>query len=171
MKELADYARGAVSIAILEGLEAVFVETSVGPEPHPLAPEIGTASPLVQTAAGRALLSLLDESELTAKFEDVKRMQPELLKRFGQTTQREIQRVRENGYALSLGDFRQDVHAIGVPLGRTLAGEVLSMNCGIPLYRLRPQNLVSEIAPRAVAAANTIRALLALSAGPALNQP
>lgn len=160
MQELADYARGAVSIAVMEGLDAVHVETVLSPDPHPLTPDIGTTTPLLQTAAGRALLALLDAPSLGVALGAFAAQRPALWAEFQATAAQEIERVRIQGFALSLGDYRPEVHGVAVPLARTESGECLSLNCGVPLYRLRPGALETEIAPRAVAAAHAIRALM-----------
>lgn len=160
MQELADYARGAVSIAVMEGLDAVHVETVVSPDPLPLSPDIGTTTPLLQTATGRALLALLDAPSLGAVLGAFAAQRPALWAEFQASAAQEIERVRNQGFALSLGDYRPELHAVAVPLVRTEAGECLSLNCGVPLYRLRPGALEAEIAPRAVAAAHAIRALM-----------
>lgn len=160
LKELADYARGAVSLAMLDGLDVVFVETSLGTDPHPLSPDIGTTAPLLQTAAGRAVLALLPPADRMAVFEAFRTQRPALFAAFAEAATREIARAEAAGFTLSLGDYRPEVRAVAVPLGQAGLGERLALNCSIPLYRLKPGALEAEIAPRAVAAASAIRALM-----------
>ena len=167
MKDLSDYARGAVNIAALDGPYAVFVETCVGPEPHPLTPDVGTTSLLVHTAAGRALLAQLSDEELTATYLQIEQIDSELMARYRTTVEREVQRVRESGYALSLGDDRSDVHVVGVPLGRSASGELLSLNCSVPIYRLAADSLVRDLAPRTLSAARAIGELVRTQSAPA----
>ncbi len=161
LKELADYVRGAVSIATMDRLDAIFVETALSAESYPLSPDIGTTVPLLQTAAGRALLSLLEPTALSTTLATFAAERPVLWATLHASAEAEVRRARTHGYALSLGDFRPEVHAVAVPLGRSPAGDCLALNCGVPLYRLRPGALEAEIAPRAIAAANAVRTLMA----------
>jgi DNA-binding IclR family transcriptional regulator len=120
LTELADYVRGAVSIATIDRLDAVFVETAPSAESYPLSPDIGTTVPLLQTAAGRALLSLLEPGALSTTLASFAAERPLLWARLHASAEAEVRRARTQGYALSLGDFRPEVHAVARADGRTV---------------------------------------------------
>ena len=63
------------------------------------------------------------------------------------------------GFCVSYGDFNPGVHAVGVPLLTLADGTALAMNCAVPAFRLGRAQLENDIAPRAVALAESIRAL------------
>lgn len=65
------------------------------------------------------------------------------------------------GFCTAKGDYRGELHGLAAPLMHTRSGRILSVNCGISAFRLRPGQLEEEIGPRLVALAATIRALAA----------
>jgi len=161
MTELATQLHSAVSLGTIDGLDAIYVETSRSADPHPLSPDIGSSTPLAQTAIGRALLSMLDASDLRALGERLKDERPEEWRAWWKKSLAGVEECRTRGFCISKGDFRGEVHGIATPLMRTRSGRILSLNSGISAFRLRPGQLEEEIGPRLVALAATIRALAA----------
>ncbi len=159
MMDVAREIRGAVSIAALDRLNLIYIETARSSDPHPLVPDVGNNAPLIQTAIGRALLAQLDESTRKQILELARVETPDLWKLFHTKTTQALQDCAQKGYCLSAGDFNPNTHAVGVPLLTLQDGTALSLNCGIPAYRLGHGQLENDVAPRAVALAASIRAL------------
>jgi DNA-binding IclR family transcriptional regulator len=161
MTSLAEQLHGAVSLGLLDGLDAIYVETSRSADPHPLSPDIGSSIAAARAAIGRALLSMLGDAEVDAFGLRLQRERAEQWRAWWPATRAGIADCRARGYCVSPGDYRSEVHAVGVPLMRTASGRMLAINCGIPAFRLRPGELESEIGPRMVALAASLRALAA----------
>lgn len=159
MMEVAREVRGAVSIATLDRLSLVYLETARSAEPHPLSPEVGMNAPLIQTAIGRALLAQLDEATRKLILAQARTESPELWKLHQAKVTQALQDCTRQGFCLSQGDYNPNIHAVGVPLLTLKDGSALSLNCGIPAYRLGPGQLENDVAPRAVALAASIRSL------------
>ena len=159
MREFVEQARGTVSIGTIDGIDLIYVETVRVAEGVDFVPDIGITLPLVRSAMGRALMSMLPkvaQSELLAR---IRRETPDLWKRFGQTSEASIEQCAERGFCVSLGDFRSEIHAVGAPLFTSPDGEVFGINCGVPVYRLHSGEIEGEIGPRLAALAATIRGL------------
>ena len=159
MMDVAREIRGAVSLATVDRLSLIYIESARSPDPHPLSPEVGNNAPLIQTAIGRALLAQLDEASRKKLLERARLESPELWKRHHAKVTRALQDCARQGFCLSFGDFNPNVHAVGVPLLTLQDGTALAMNCGVPAFRLGRGQLENDIAPRAVALAASIRAL------------
>jgi len=159
MREFAEQARGTVSIGTIDSTDLVYVETIRTADGTDFVPDIGVSLPLVQAAMGRALLSMLPDAERRALLARIRTVSPELWKRYGRNAERAIEQCRAEGFCVSLGDFRNEIHAVGAPLMTTPDGEQLAINCGVPVYRLRAGELEREIGPRLAALAASIRSL------------
>jgi len=159
MREFAEQARGTVSIGTIDGIDMVYVETTRVAEGGDFVPDIGVALPLVSTAMGRALLSMLPGEAQRALLVRIRAETPELWRKHGRVAERAIAQCRERGFSVALGEFRPEIHAVGAPLAAGGGGEPFALNCGVPVYRLRPGQLEEEIGPRLAALAASIRGL------------
>jgi DNA-binding IclR family transcriptional regulator len=56
---------------------------------------------------------------------------------------------REKGFCFSLGDWRENVNSIAVPLVQA-DNSVLAINCGGPAWQLSAEKLEQDIGPRLV---------------------
>jgi len=63
----------------------------------------------------------------------------------------------ENGYSVLRGDWTPETHSVGVPLFRDKDGECFAINCRVPIFRLRGNQIEEEVAPRRKSLANSIR--------------
>lgn len=159
MREFAEQARGTVSIGTIDGTDLVYVETVRVTEGVDFVPDIGVTLPLVRSAMGRALLSMLPQAHEKEMVARIRRETPELWRQYGKKTEAAIEQCRSRGFCASLGDFRPQIHAVGAPIATSPDAEPFAINCGVPMYRLRPGELEGEIGPRLAALAATIRGL------------
>lgn len=159
MREFAEQARGTVSIGTIDGIDLVYVETVRMNEGVDFVPDIGVTLPLVQSAMGRALLSMLPAAQEKEMLARIRRETPELWKRYGKNAEAAIEHCRRRGFCAAFGDFRPEIHAVGAPIATSPDGEAFAINCGMPVYRLRSGELEGEVGPRLAALAATVRGL------------
>lgn len=114
--------------------------------------EIGTSLPLHSTAAGKVLLSFGSEHELKSLLESASTATAR--KTPGST----CQTIRENGYAISLGEYKPDVCGIAAPVRNHAARVIGVVSVAGPSYRLTSARLNDEIAPLVVRCAREISA-------------
>jgi DNA-binding IclR family transcriptional regulator len=91
---------------------------------------------------------------------------PERWEQFGELFQEGVQSCRERGYSVLKGDWIPETHSVGVPLFRDRDGECFGINCRVPIFRLRGNQIEEEVAPRLKSLANSIRAQFLASAAP-----
>lgn len=161
MKELADYAGGSVNMGIRDRLNMVYVESCRSGNVATL-PDIGTSVPIAQSVIGRALLYACTPAEREAILNQMKVKQPEMLRRNQAAIAKSLEDIRTRGFCVSLGDLRREVHAVGAPMRRSVDGEIVTFNCGVPAFMLKKGQLEEDIGPRLVAMVRNIEAAVGI---------
>ena len=162
MKELADHANASVSMGIRDRLNVVFVESCRSQSGTPTLPDIGTAIPIGQSAVGRAFLAACTPAEREAVLNQMKVKEPEVHRKYRMQIDKSLQEIRERGFCVSVGELRREVHAVGVPMRRTVDGEIVSFNCSVPAFMLKKGQLEDDIGPRLVQMVRNIEAALGM---------
>jgi DNA-binding IclR family transcriptional regulator len=162
MKELADYSGGSVSMGIRDRLNMVYVESSRNGNTLTMLPDIGTAVPIAQAAIGRAFLAACTPAEREAVLNQIKVKEPELHRKFRPAIDKSLEDIRSRGFCVSIGELRREVSAVAVPMRRTVDGEIIAFNCGMPSFALKKGQLEEDIGPRLVAMVRNIEAALGI---------
>ncbi|HXZ91858.1 MAG TPA: IclR family transcriptional regulator [Burkholderiales bacterium] len=162
MKELADYTGGSVSMGIRDRLNMVYVESSRNGNTLTMLPDIGTAVPIAQAAIGRAFLAACTPPEREAVLNQIKVKEPELHRKFRPAIDKSLEDIRSRGFCVSIGELRREVSAVAVPMRRTVDGEIIAFNCGVPSFALKKGQLEDDIGPRLVAMVRNIEAALGI---------
>jgi DNA-binding IclR family transcriptional regulator len=148
MKELADYCNGSVSMGVRDRLNMVYVESCRSGNGITTLPDIGTAVPISQSVIGRAFLAACTPPEREAVLNQMK--------------VKSLEDIRARGFCASMGELRREVYAVGVPMRRTVDGEIVAFNCGVPAFMAKKGTLEDDLGPRLVAMVRNIEASLGL---------
>ena len=162
MKDLADYCNGVVSMGIRDRLNMVYVETCRSGNAFTTLPDIGTALPIAQACIGRAFLAACTPAEREATLNQMKVKEPEQHRKYQQAITKSLEDIRTRGFCVSHGELRREVHAVGVPMRRTVDGEIVAFNCGVPTFVLKKGQLEEDIGPRLVAMVRNVEAALGI---------
>jgi len=158
MREVAEFTAGNITLAVISGADFVSVQTAGEAQNFPHVPEIGITGPLVASATGRALLSLLSGQEFNDALALSRLTYPELFARYADHTVASIERCRsEDRFCVSYGDWRPSIYAASAPLGRSEDGLAATLTCALPSYRTRREDMEEDVGPRLHQAANTLR--------------
>jgi DNA-binding IclR family transcriptional regulator len=164
MQELAESVRGTVSIGLLDGTSAVYVESARSGDVGPHVPDIGLPIPVVRTAMGRALAALLPAPELAALEQQMAAENAAQWSDWRDKYRAGIGLCAAHGFCTCFGEYMPSIHAVAAPLFHSKFPEqVFAINCGIPAFRLQPGQLEAEVGPRIAALAASIRALVSES--------
>ena len=151
LQELADISEASVSLAARDNLHMVYLENCVArANMITLRIDVGARTRIANTAMGRALLCGLPEEERTDLIAQIRVATPK-----GEWPQIEagidqgIVDYQEKGFCFSLGDWRENVNSIAVPLIQA-DNSILAINCGGPAWQLSAEKLENEIGPRLV---------------------
>lgn len=151
LQELSDEVDATVALGVRDRMKMVYLEVCRGPAAVTLRLDVGTRIPLAPTAMGRALLAVLPESEREFLMGHVKHRTEHAAEfsRIKKGVEQAVRDVAERGYCMSLGDWRPDVNAAGVPLvahDRNVYGLI----CGGPAFRMSRKRVEEVCGPRLV---------------------
>lgn len=128
-----------VQLAILDGFDNVYAAKVEADQHLKLVSEIGSRLPAYATGLGKVLLAGLEPDEFERRLSTVE------LRRFTDNTivrkddlRREIDRIRDSGYAVDRGEFTDGVFCVAVPVRDAVGHVVAAMSCSVPEPRLDP---------------------------------
>ena len=160
MQELADYAQASVSLGSRDRLNMVYIEHCRPETPITLRLDLGSRIPLATTAMGRALLAALPDDERGYLMEHIAQADAKLWPRVRAGIEQAIDDYRTRGFTLSVGDWQQDVHAVGVALKPADGSPILALNCGGPAFLYDRRRLINDFGPRLVNLARNVEATI-----------
>jgi IclR family KDG regulon transcriptional repressor len=154
-----------VQLAILEGLDNVYIAKVESDQPLRLVSHVGSRLPAHATGLGKVLLAYLDEDELQRRLKGAK------LARFTDRTISgkqeliaELAEIRARGSAFDHGEYTPGVFCAAVPVRDHRDAVVAAMSCSVPEVR------VSEAVVEQVLSVLTTQAA-ALSAALGASEP
>ena len=160
MKELADHARGWVSLGIRERLNMVYIETARSRGTRNVKPDIGQTFPMVVSAMGRAYLAALPAKEREATINELQVKTPDLWNTFSPQVEQGLQDYLERGFCLGRGDYDPNTHTVAVPLRRPGIHQVMVFNCAVRTDTLADGALEGDLGPRLAHMVRSIEAAL-----------
>jgi IclR family transcriptional regulator, KDG regulon repressor len=128
--------------AVRVGDAAVVVARTSGPGAFQLADRVGVSRPLHCTALGKVLLATLSPDQferLLARIALTSNTPKSITD--AEVLRREIEDVRQSGYALDDGEFDPEVRCVAVPVREFTGNVVGALGISGPIWRLSVQTL------------------------------
>ncbi len=122
--------------------------------------DVGSRIPIATTAMGRAYIWALPDDERAALLRELRDHYGSRWPRMRDGIERSGETVARYGFAMSAGEWQNDVHAVGVALKLNDGTGPYAFNCGAPAFRFTEERLLTDIGPRLVAMVRSIEALL-----------
>ncbi|MFW6028373.1 MAG: IclR family transcriptional regulator [bacterium] len=161
MQELAAYADASVALADRDRLSMLYVHNCVGRSTLALRIDVGTRVPIAKTSLGRALLAALPDHEREYLLEHIRnRAGRDEWQAYSTAIERSIRQVRDHGFCLVDGEWRQHVRAVGVPLVLPGNQGAMALNCAGPAVKITRKQLEHDLGPRLVHLARHIESRL-----------
>lgn len=157
MAEIARLTGGAVTLSVISGPDFVTVQSVGEARHHPHVPDIGISGPLVGSATGRALLSLLDDQALADKLAECRAADPAFFAANAGAMAAGLDRCRRDGFCTAFGEWRATIHAAAAPAGFSADGLPVALVCAVPSYRTSREAIETDLGPRLRDAARTLR--------------
>ncbi|CAN5649444.1 IclR family transcriptional regulator [soil metagenome] len=140
-----------VHLAVLDGDAMVYLDKVEGRQPIQVYTAVGTRAPLHATASGKAVIAHIDR--LMERW-------PEMpLRRFTDRTittrrglARELEQIREQGYAVNTGEWHAEVAGVGVPVFDHSGSAIAAVSITFPQMYLgdeQVRSLVGVLKPTA----------------------
>jgi DNA-binding IclR family transcriptional regulator len=122
--------------------------------------DVGSRIPIATTAMGRAYLWALADEERTVLLRDMRDHYGSRWPKIRDGIERCGETVAKLGFAISAGEWQDDVHAVGVAMKLNDGTGPYAFNCGAPAFRFTEERLRTDIGPRLVAMVRNIEAAL-----------
>ncbi len=148
MQKLADFAHGAVSLGMRDGLNLILVESCIDNNAVTGRPDIGASRDMATTSLGRAYIAAAGEEERAEILAGLRERHGQEWKVLKGEFDRAIAQYRKKGFCTALDTSRKGLHAISVPLRVYPDGETVVFNCVVASFNLQGNSLEEEIAPR-----------------------
>ena len=162
MQELANYSHTVVSVGTRDRLGMIYLDGRHSSEATvSLRREPGTRVPIATTAMGRALLCGLPPDQREVLMNHIRKRDPDNWPTHQTGLQQAMRDYQARGFCLSIGDWRGDVNAVGVPMLPIAGSRLLTFNCAAPSFVLRQHMLEDDIGPRLVNLVRTIESEVA----------
>jgi IclR family transcriptional regulator, KDG regulon repressor len=151
-----------VQLAILDGLDNVYIAKVESDQPLRLVSHVGSRLPAHATGLGKVLLAHLDEDELRRRLKGAK------LARFTDRTIADkeallahLAEARERGCAFDEGEYTPGVFCAAVPVRDHRDVVIAAMSCSVPEVRVSPEvveRMVSVLSTQARALSEALGA-------------
>jgi DNA-binding IclR family transcriptional regulator len=136
LEAVRDEVNETVQLAVLEGVDNVYVAKVESDHPLRLVSQVGTRLPAYATGLGKVLLAYLEPAEFR------RRMAKVTIERFTTRTVSTIKALEEGladirmrGYGEDEGEYTPGVHCVAVPIFGPEGEIVAAMSCSIPMAR------------------------------------
>ncbi|MFO0581635.1 MAG: IclR family transcriptional regulator [Anaeromyxobacter sp.] len=159
MQALAEHAGVSVNLGVRDRLGMVYLDTYRSASTFALQLEAGARIPIASTSMGRALVCGLPDPARRELLEELRRDAGKDWPGVKQALDRARRDFREHGLCFSLGDWREEVHAVAAPLV-TGDGEVLVFSASGPAFQTSRERLEREVGPRLRNLVDNVRSAL-----------
>jgi len=140
---------GMVPVAAVESARVIRIVSS-----------IGDVLPLHCTAVGKVHLAFAPAEELNQTLPDTLPRHTERTVTDRQTLLQQLKKVADQGYAVDLGEFIEDLRSVAVPVRDYTRSVVASLAVSGPAYRLTTEQIEKSIIPTVVKAGKELGARL-----------
>lgn len=157
MNTLLQSTRESVHLSVLDGKEVVYIHKLDSPEPVRAYSEVGGRAPAHCVATGKAILAWQSPAVIASIASHLEGFTPKTI-----TSQKdfntELERIRQIGYAVNRGEWRETVWGVAVPI-RNEGGIVAAIGISGPSTRVKNGNL-KALAAEVMAAAEAVSSRL-----------
>ena len=122
--------------------------------------DVGSRIPIATTAMGRAYIWALPDDERAILLRELREHYGSRWPKLRDGIERASETIAKHGFAMSAGEWQEDVHAVGVALKLNDGTGPYAFNCGAPAFRFTEERLLNDIGPRLVAMVRNIEQAL-----------
>lgn len=158
MKNIVDQIDESCALAVLDGLDVVYLARVPPTHVYTIPVHAGTRMPAHANAMGQVLLAELEESELDAYFAAAKleKITPHT-ETDEQKLRQMLKEIRERGYAMPVDQVYEGRLSLAVPIRDRRGKAVAAMNASALLSRVSVENFKTRVLPLLQQAAKEIR--------------
>jgi DNA-binding IclR family transcriptional regulator len=151
---------GAVAVGGRDRQSMIYFGQSRSSETVGVQLDVGSRVPIATSAMGRAYFWALEDDDRAALLRDLREHYGSRWPKLRDGLERSGEIVARYGFAISAGDWHDDIHAAGVALKLNDGTGPYAFNCGAPAFRFTEERLINDIGPRLLAMVRNIEAAL-----------
>lgn len=148
-----------VNFGIRDRTNVVYVDTARVDKTNEQRPDIGSTRPLLVAAIGRALILACPPSEQRTILNYLKVQDRAHFNQYRSIWENDRKLFAAHGYCHSRGDWRPEIHAIGVPVHLSKSEPPMAMSCSLSGQNIPKSRLVSDALPKLIDAARRLEIL------------
>lgn len=148
MQALAEYSQASVNLGIRDRQNMVYIDTYRNSSTFTVQLDVGSHIPIATTSMGRAYLCALPEMERIKLMGQIRKQDEVGWPKIRQGIEQALTDYKKFGYCFSLGEWRDEVNAISVPLLPHDASEIMVFSCSGASFQLARDLFVKDIGPR-----------------------
>ncbi|ALS21197.1 MULTISPECIES: IclR family transcriptional regulator [Paenibacillus] len=142
MEELSRQTKETVYLTMRENMEGVYIDRIDSSQILNISEPIGLRLPLYIGASNRAMLAYLSQKTRDNMLKNVDWSSVPSLRRLTQeSVEYELEKIREKGFAVSVGEVTDGTTGIGAPIFSRENTVIGSLNCAGPSTRFTPQHI------------------------------
>jgi len=141
---------GAVAIGARDRLSMIYFGQSRSELTVGVLLDVGSKVPIATTAMGRAYLWALPDEERATLLREIKEHAGPNWPKVREGIERAGECIAKHGFAMSAGEWHNDIHAVGVALKLNDGTGPYAFNCGAPAFKFSEVLLKNDIGPRLV---------------------
>jgi DNA-binding IclR family transcriptional regulator len=151
---------GAVAVGGRDRQSMIYFGQSRSSETVGVQLDVGSRVPIATSAMGRAYFWALPEDDRAILLRDLREHYGSRWPKMRDGLERSGETVAKYGFAISAGDWHDDIHAAGVALRLNDGTGPYAFNCGAPAFRFTEERLLNDIGPRLLTMVRNIEAAL-----------
>lgn len=157
MADIASRTGLTVSLAVRDKLSMLNLEAQDSDELVGIRLYPGSRVPIVNTAGGRAYLSVAPEKDRHEIFDGVKDSYGEEWPSLLRAVDRAALEIEKHGFCMCIGDWRKDVNSAGAVIVMPDGRGIYSLNVGGPAYLVPQADIEATVGPILAEAADELR--------------
>lgn len=161
MATLAEQTLETVHLSVLDGAEVLYIDKIDSAQPVRAYTRVGGRAPAYCVATGKALLAFEPKAKIEALSSELTRFTPRTLTDMD-ALKKELADIRELGYAINRGEWRDSVCGLAAPILSASRRPVAALGISGPIDRLRP-GVLRDLAPVVVEGARAVSRELGFS--------
>ena len=160
LRELAESSGETSYISLLRGNDVVYIDAVETSSTVRVVSRLGLHMPTHATAAGKALVGFDSEEELRKRFgKELPRHTENTFRSFDDLL-RDLEKMRERGYATDLEEFEDGLRCIAVPVRDYTRKVIGAVSVSGPANRMTDERIEQTIAPAVVRSGKELSARL-----------
>jgi DNA-binding IclR family transcriptional regulator len=162
LHELCKQHRENVNLAVLDGMEVIYLDAVESPQRVKLAAATGERLPAFCTASGKAILAYLSDDIVKKILEHgmPKRTATTIVTQ--EAFYEDARQIRTQGFSISRQEYEEGINAVAAPI---CIHPIASISIAGPAYRLTQERML-EIGPNLASVAQKIAAEVEMAASP-----